>query len=77
MKTMRQNLRRPNLSSSDFSDSEGLAMEHGTTWRLNTEESDWWVSAAEGRDTGDVDEADGNARETKENMAKINTKAGT
>jgi len=35
------------------------------------------VSAAEGRNTGDMDEADGRARETNENMAKLKTKPGT
>ena len=35
------------------------------------------MSAAEGRITGDLDEVDGRASETKENMAKLKTKPGT
>jgi len=38
---------------------------------------DWWVSAAGERNTGDVDKADGRARETKENMAKLKQKLKT
>ena len=35
------------------------------------------MSAAKGRNTGDVDEADGRARETEENMATLKAKPGT
>ena len=34
------------------------------------------MSAAEGKNTGDVSEPDDRARETKENMAKLKTKPG-
>jgi len=42
---------------------------HEETWKLNTEEGDWWWSAAEGKSTGEVNEPDGRVRGTKENMA--------
>ena len=51
-------MNKPDFDSK--SDSEDLAMEHGQTGRLNTEEG-----AAEGRNTGDVSEADGRAEETE------------
>ena len=63
----------PDMGSMTVSRQEwrwGSGHEHEKTWKLNTEEGDWWVSAAEGRNTGDVDEADGRAGETKENMAQ-------
>jgi len=56
----------------DISDGEDLSKEHGRTGRPNTEEADYWVKAADGKNTGDVSEADGRARERLKKNSGIN-----
>jgi len=61
----KQNLRKPDY---DFENTRKILKNsmndggHEKTWRLNNEEGDWWWSADEGRNTGDVREADDQAK---------------
>ena len=66
------------MTGCDFiSDGEALKKEHGQTGRLNTDEGDYWASAAEGRNTGDVSKADSREEETEakktQNMTDMTT----
>jgi len=49
-------------------DGEDLALNMKKPGDLILKGGDWWVKAAEGKNTGDVAEADGRAEETEQNM---------